>query len=354
LPRSASLWARCAPSPTSCAARTGSSSEAWSTRRFREGCTATRAKRGSACTGGDRSAREPERSPCARRPPRCGALWGWTPREALQLRALSTEGKHAWNSLPPGASSTWAAASPSSPARAGAWVSLWLAVWAGRARWWCSTAANQGRLESARARLEGEGIRARAAPFDFTRRDEVSKGVDEIERTVGPIGILINNAGTNLRGKLEEFEEERWHEVIDTNLTSAFLVGQQVGKRMVERRGGKIINICSLMSELGRATTAPYAASKGGLKMLTRAMATEWARHNIQVNGIGPGYFVTDLTRVLAENKEFDSWVKARTPAARWGEPEELVGTAVFLASRASDFVSGQIIYVDGGILASL
>lgn len=209
-------------------------------------------------------------------------------------------------------------------------------------------------LRAAVQRLEPDGIRARTALFDVTRRDEVRAGIEAVEREVGPIGILVNNAGINLRGKLEEIEESTWHQVLDTNLTSAFLVGQEVGRRMVERRAGKIVNVCSLMSELGRVTTAPYAASKGGLKMLTRAMATEWAKHNIQVNGIGPGYFVTDLTRVLAENKEFDAWVKARTPAARWGDPEELVGTAVFLASRASDFVNGQLIYVDGGILASL
>lgn len=210
------------------------------------------------------------------------------------------------------------------------------------------------RLRAAAEGLAREGIAAQTAAFDVTRREEVARGVEGIERAVGPIGILVNNAGINRRGKLEEMEEATWHEVMDTNLTSAFLVGQQVGKRMVERKRGKIINICSLMSEVGRATTAPYAASKGGLKMLTRAMATEWARYNIQANGIGPGYFVTDLTRVLAENKEFDAWVKARTPAARWGDPEELVGTAVFLASGASDFVNGQVIYVDGGILAAL
>ena len=210
------------------------------------------------------------------------------------------------------------------------------------------------RLAEAAERLSREGLAARTAVFDVTKGDEVARGVEEIERSVGPIAILVNNAGINRRGKLEEIEEATWHEVMDTNLTSAFLVGQQVGRRMVGRRRGKIISICSLMSEVGRATTAPYAASKGGLKMLTRAMATEWARHNIQANGIGPGYFVTDLTRVLAENKEFDAWVKTRTPAARWGEPEELVGSAVFLASHASDFVNGQVIYVDGGILAAL
>ena len=210
------------------------------------------------------------------------------------------------------------------------------------------------RLEAASRTLEAEGLRVHAYPFDVTRKEEIASSVERIERSVGPISILVNNAGINKRGKLEELDESVWHEVLETNLTSAFLVAQQVGRRMIERRRGKIVNICSLLSELGRATTAPYTASKGGLKMLTRTMATEWARHNIQVNGIGPGYFITDLTRVLADNKEFDAWIKGRTPAARWGDPEELVGAAVFLSSRASDFVNGQIIYVDGGILASL
>jgi len=210
------------------------------------------------------------------------------------------------------------------------------------------------RLEGAAQSLAAHGVAARKAAFDVTNKSEIVRGVEEVEEAVGPIDILVNNAGINRRGAFEDIEESMWHEVLDTNLTSAFLVAQQVGRRMIGRRRGKIINICSLMSELGRATTAPYAASKGGLKMLTRAMATEWAGHNIQANGIGPGYFITDLTRVLADNKEFDAWIRGRTPAARWGDPEELVGAAVFLASRASDFVNGQIIYVDGGVLASL
>jgi gluconate 5-dehydrogenase len=148
--------------------------------------------------------------------------------------------------------------------------------------------------------------------------------------------------------------ESQWREVIDTNLTSAFLVTRALVPAMIARRRGKIVNICSLMSELGRPTTGNCAAAKGGLKMLTRAMATEWAKHNIQVNGIGPGYFLTDLTRPLAENPEFNRWICARTPAGRWGDPEELVGAAIFLASRASDFVNGQVLYVDGGLMAAI
>jgi len=127
-----------------------------------------------------------------------------------------------------------------------------------------------------------------------------------------------------------------------------------VARRMIGRGKGKIINICSLLSEVGRPTVSPYTASKGGVKMLTRSMAVEWARYDIQVNGIGPGYFATEMNKALTQNEEFDRWLKARTPAGRWGDPEELVGTAVFLASAASSFITGQIIYVDGGVLASL
>jgi gluconate 5-dehydrogenase len=178
--------------------------------------------------------------------------------------------------------------------------------------------------------------------------------VEWIERNVGPIDILVNNAGVNLRGPLEEFETERWRELMATNLDGVFFVSRSVGRRMLERQRGKIINICSLLTEGGRATVVPYAASKGAVRQITRGLATEWGRHNIQINAIGPGYFVTDMTRPLREDPQWDEWVKERTPANRWGDPEELVGAAVFLASGASSFVNGQIIYVDGGFLASL
>jgi gluconate 5-dehydrogenase len=148
--------------------------------------------------------------------------------------------------------------------------------------------------------------------------------------------------------------EAQWREVVDTNLTSVFLVARAVAPRMIARGAGKIVNTCSVMSEVSRPTIANYAAAKGGLKMLTRAMAVEWARHGLQCNGLGPGYIVTELNRPLIENAEFNAWVCKRTPAGRWGKPEELVGAAVFLASRASDFVNGQILYVDGGMLAGL
>jgi gluconate 5-dehydrogenase len=158
----------------------------------------------------------------------------------------------------------------------------------------------------------------------------------------------------NNRGPLESLEETLWREVIDVNLTGAFLVTQFIVRGMISRKAGKIINICSVTSEVERPTGGAYASAKGGLKMLTKAMAVEWIRYNIQVNGIGPGFFRTDLTKPLAENPEFNSWLIGRTPAARWGQPSELVGTAIYLASDASSFVSGQIIYVDGGLLASM
>jgi gluconate 5-dehydrogenase len=190
--------------------------------------------------------------------------------------------------------------------------------------------------------------------FDITKKNDICRQVKKIEKEVGPIDILVNNAGVQRRKPLEEFDESVWKEVIDINLTGAFLTSQQVVVGMIKRKSGKIINICSLQSELGRETIAPYAAAKGGLKMLTKAMAVEWAKYNIQINGIGPGYFITDMTRALVDNKEFNQWIINRTPARRWGDPEELVGALIFLSSEASNFVNGQIIYVDGGILAGI
>ena len=213
---------------------------------------------------------------------------------------------------------------------------------------------NEERLAAAVSALAAEGVKARGRAFDVTDAASVEQGVAAVERDAGPIDILVNNVGIQRRAPLEAMDESAWREVIDVNLTSAFLVTRRVVRGMIERRRGKIINICSLMSEIGRPTTANYAAAKGGLKMLTRAMAVEWAKHNIQANAIGPGYFLTEMTQPLAADPKFDAWIRSRTPAGRWGRPEELAGTAVFLASSASDFVSGQIIYVDGGILAAI
>lgn len=208
------------------------------------------------------------------------------------------------------------------------------------------------KLNASVQNLKQLGITAYACPFDVTRSDQVDRGITEILKEAGPIDILVNNAGIQRRKPLESFDDDEWREVIDTNLTSVFFTTRRVVKDMIGRREGKIINVCSLASEIARATTGPYTASKGGVKMLTKAMTVEWAKYNIQVNGIGPGYFLTEMTRPLAEDPAFDSWIKGRTPANRWGDPEELVGCAVFLASSASNFVNGQIIYVDGGLMS--
>ena len=190
--------------------------------------------------------------------------------------------------------------------------------------------------------------------FDVTDPDAVEAGVGRIEREAGPIDILVNNAGIQRRTTLEEFPVDTWREVMRTNLDSVFFVGQAVAKRMIGRKRGKIINIASLQSEAARPTIAPYTASKGAVKMLTRGMCADWARHGLQINAIGPGYFETELNRPLREDPVFDAWLCRRTPAGRWGRVEELAGAAVFLASAASDFVNGQVIYVDGGVLSVL
>jgi gluconate 5-dehydrogenase len=211
---------------------------------------------------------------------------------------------------------------------------------------------DERRLEAAAAELAGEGIDARSLAFDVTDEDAVESAIATIEQDIAPIDILVNNAGVQLRKPLQEFSTADWHRLLETNVTSAFLLGRAVGRRMVARQRGKIINVCSLQSELARPNIAPYAATKGALKMLTQGMCADWAPHGITVNGIGPGYFATELTRALRDDVEFDAWLRKRTPAGRWGETEELVGAAVFLAAPASDFVNGQIIYVDGGIRA--
>jgi gluconate 5-dehydrogenase len=192
----------------------------------------------------------------------------------------------------------------------------------------------------------------RHVAFDVTEPAAVRSGIDSVERELGPLDILVNNAGMQHRAPLLDFADDAWHRVLDTNLTSAFLVGRAVARGMVERGRGKIINVCSLQAELARPGIAPYAASKGGLKMLTRGMCADWALSGLQVNAIGPGYFDTELTRPLVEDADFDAWVRRRTPAGRWGRPEELVGALLFLASPASDFVNGQVLYVDGGLSA--
>ena len=210
------------------------------------------------------------------------------------------------------------------------------------------------KLERAAAAMTAEGLEAVGYAFDVTQEELVREVVDRIELEVGPIDILVNNAGMNLRGPIEDFDTAQWHQVMDLNLHAVFYVSKCVGKRMIARKRGKVIIIASLLSEAARPTITPYAASKGAVKMLTKGMAAEWAKHNIQVNAIGPGYFETELNAPLMQNEQFDKWVRERTPTGRWAKPEELAGTAVFFASSASDFVNGQILYVDGGWLAAL
>ena len=210
------------------------------------------------------------------------------------------------------------------------------------------------KLEQAAARLRDEGATVFAAAFDVTAGAAVTEAVARIEGDIGAIDILVNNAGMQRRAPLDQFEEAQWHELMKTNVDSVFLVGQAVARRMIPRRRGKIINICSVQSELGRPGIAPYTASKGAVKMLTKGMAIDWGQHGIQVNGLGPGYFKTELTEALVNNAEFTAWLVGRTPSRRWGDVEDLVGAAVFLASDASNFVNGHILYVDGGVTATL
>jgi gluconate 5-dehydrogenase len=208
--------------------------------------------------------------------------------------------------------------------------------------------AVNGRTPETVASVAATIPRGIAAPFDVTDEDAVAAAVARL----GPVDVLVNNAGMARRKSLEEWTLEEWRHILDINLTSAFLVARAVVPGMIERGGGKIVNVCSLMSQAAREMIAAYGATKGGLKMLTQGMCADWARHNIQANAIGPGYFTTDLTRVLQEDPVFDEWLRQRVPAGRWGRPEELAGAVVFFASAASDFVNGQILYVDGGLLA--
>ena len=213
---------------------------------------------------------------------------------------------------------------------------------------------NAAKLDEAAAKLRAEGADIVAAPFDVTDAAATTAAVAQLEVTAGPIEILVNNAGLQRRAPLEDFPHAQWHELMRTNLDSVFFVGQAVARAMIPRKRGKIINICSVQSELGRPGIAPYTASKGAVKMLTKGMAIDWGPHGLQVNGLGPGYFKTELTEALVNNEEFTRWLVGRTPSRRWGDVEDLIGAAVFLASDASNFVNGHILYVDGGVTATL
>jgi gluconate 5-dehydrogenase len=210
-------------------------------------------------------------------------------------------------------------------------------------------------VDAAVARLRALGLDAEGAAFDVADEAAVEAAFANFDQRGLAVDVLINNAGIQHRQPLVDVSLEDWHRVINTNLTAAFIVGRTAARRMIARKaGGKIINIGSLTSEAARATVAPYTVAKGGIKMLSKAMAAEWAQFGIQANSIGPGYILTDMNEALVNNVAFDAWVKASNPAQRWGRPDELVGTAIYLASNASDYVNGQIIYVDGGWLSVL
>ncbi|RDC63417.1 gluconate 5-dehydrogenase [Adhaeribacter pallidiroseus] len=215
--------------------------------------------------------------------------------------------------------------------------------------------SSREKLDQAIQEYQAEGLTVHGFMCDVTNQQQVRELVAHIEKEIGFIDILVNNAGIIKRIPLVEMDLIDWQQVIDVDLTAPFIVSQTVVKSMIERQQGKIINICSMMSELGRQNVGAYAAAKGGLKMLTRNMATEWARYNIQVNGLGPGYFATSQTAPLrVAGNAFHEFIVNRTPAGKWGEPDELGGAVVFLASAASNFVNGQILYVDGGLLATI
>jgi gluconate 5-dehydrogenase len=210
------------------------------------------------------------------------------------------------------------------------------------------------RLAEAAAAHAGAGREIHTMSFDVTDAAGVAAAVDRIEQDIGAIDILINNAGIQRRMPLDEFPEETWRELMATNLDSVFYVAKAVARAMIPRKSGAIVNICSVQSELGRPAIAPYTASKGAVKMLTKGMAIDWGKHGIRVNGLGPGYFKTELNKALVENETFSSWLTNRTPLGRWGEVDELVGACLFLVSPAASFVTGHVLYVDGGVTATL
>ena len=214
--------------------------------------------------------------------------------------------------------------------------------------------ADAGRLAEAAAAMQGAGHTVYEARFDVTDEAAVTTAFAALDAQGIAVDILVNNAGIQFRRPMVELDTADWRRVIETNLTSAFVIGREAARRMIPRGRGKIVNIGSLTSALARATIAPYTVAKGGIKMLTQAMTAEWAAHGIQANAIGPGYMLTEMNQALVDDPAFNAWVVGRTPARRWGKPDELVGAAVFLSSSASDYVNGQIIYVDGGMIAVL
>jgi gluconate 5-dehydrogenase len=209
------------------------------------------------------------------------------------------------------------------------------------------------KLAAAAKSFAEAGHKVKARAFDVADEKAVLGAFEHFDADGVEIDILVNNAGIQLRKPMVDLATDEWRRVVDVHLTGSFQVGREAARRMIARgRGGKIINIASLGSEVARPTISPYVAAKGGVRMLTRSMAAEWAKHDIQANAIGPGYIATEMNRALLDDPKFDAWVKGRTPSGRWGKPEDLVGVTVFLASPASDYVNGQTIYVDGGLLA--
>ncbi|MGC1261205.1 MAG: SDR family oxidoreductase [Jannaschia helgolandensis] len=210
------------------------------------------------------------------------------------------------------------------------------------------------RLMQAAETLRGEGATVETLAFDATDHDAVRTAIDGFEADTGPIDILVNNAGMQHRTALEDFPADAFERLLQTNIASVFHVGQAVARHMIARGAGKIVNICSVQSALARPGIAPYTATKGAVANLTKGMATDWAKHGLQCNGLAPGYFDTPLNKALVEDPKFTEWLSNRTPAGRWGKVEELVGACIFLSSEASSFVNGTVVYVDGGITASL
>jgi len=209
-------------------------------------------------------------------------------------------------------------------------------------------------LADAAQTLDAQGLSIATSLFDVTDRDAVRDSVATLERSHGAIDVLVNNAGIQRRHAFADFPQEDWDALIATHLTAPFVVSQAIVPGMIKRKRGKIVHIASVLSDLARPTVVPYTAAKGGVRQLTRGMAVELAPHNIQVNAIAPGYFATEMNRALIDNAEFNAWVCKRTPAGRWGQPEEIAGLAVFLASRASDYITGQIFVIDGGMSVAL
>lgn len=212
---------------------------------------------------------------------------------------------------------------------------------------------DEKKLAKAARPLAESGHEVKTRAFDVADEKAVLAAFERFDAEGVAIDILVNNAGVQFRKPMVDLTSDEWRRVVEIHLTGSFQIGREAAKRMIKRgRGGKIINIASLASEVARATIAPYTAAKGAIKMLTRSMAAEWAKHNIQANAIGPGFIATEMNRALIDDPKFDAWVKGRTPSGRWGVPDDLIGVTVFLASPASDYVNGQTIYVDGGLLA--